>query len=309
MRLFGIEFGGESPDDESRRTRDEASRRAIQAGGLPPNAVERLQEAAGRRFFTSNLTPSELVLTHECGYEPKGQVMGTSVYNVGWQWTPGNVWGAQSQELETITAAHYEARHLALGRLRQEAKLLRADGVVGVRLQIRPFEGASGLLEFLALGTAVRRTDAPPSGQEPFLSDLSGADHWALREAGYRPVGFCLGNCTWYQVGDLQTQNAQAGGWLGGSWQNQELVGYTHAMYQARHLAVSRMAAEAQAAGGEGIVGVTLHPEIEERHVERGENQNARRDLVVTFNAVGTAVVRDTAAPPSARPLSIVRLR
>lgn len=307
MRLFGIDLGGD-PDDAARRKRAEASQRAIQAGGLPLDAVDRLKEAAREDFFTSNLTPGELLLTHECGFSPLGQVMGSSVYNVGYQWTPG-AWTFGSGELQVLTAAHYEARHLALGRLRQEARLLGADGVVGVRLEMRDFEWGSGLLEFVALGTAVRRTGTPPSVHEPFLSDLSGADHWALREAGYRPVGFCLGNCTWYQVGDRQTQQAQVGGFFGGSWQNQELVGYTQALYNARHLAMSRMSAEAQAVGAEGIVGVELWPKIEERHVEQGENSPARRDLLVSFTAIGTAVAPDHAPAPTARPLTIVPLR
>ena len=305
MRLFG--FGGD-PDDDAKRARAEASQRAVQAGGLPLDAVERLKEAAGRDFFTSNLTAGELMLTHECGFDPKGQVMGSSVYNVGWQYTPGS-WYPASQELEVVTAAYYEARHLALGRLGQEAKLLGADGVVGVRLEIRDFEAGSGLLEYVALGTAVRRSGAPPNQGEPFLSDLSGADHWALREAGYKPVGFCTGNCTWYQVGDYQTQNAQAGGWMGGAWQNQELVGYTQGLYDARHLAMRRMAAEAQAVGAEGIVGVRLYPSIEGRDVERGENQPARRDLLIHFTAIGTAVARDGAAAPASRTLTVVPLR
>ena len=306
MKLFGIDLGGGDERDDAQRARDEASLQAVQAGGLPLDAVDRLQEAASKRFFTSNLTASELLLTLECGFEPKGQVMGSSVYNLGYQWTPG-VWGYGSGELEVMTAAHYQARHLALGRLRQEAKLLAADGVVGVRLDVRNFEAGSGMLEFVALGTAVRRKGAPPAA-EPFLSDLSGADHWTLREAGYKPVGFCLGNCTWYQVGDWQTQNAQGGGWFGGQWQNQELVGYTQALYNARHLAMSRMAAEAQAVGAEGLVGVSLSPHIEEREVERGENTPPRRDLVVHFTALGTAVARD-AAHPTDKPLTMISLR
>ncbi len=308
MRLFGIDLGGGDQRDDAQRARDEASERAVRAGGLPLNAVDRLQKAAKSRFFTSNLTASELLLTHECGFEPKGQVMGSSVYNVGYQWTPG-AWNAASGELEVMTAAHYQARHLALGRLRQETRLLQADGVVGVRLDIRNFEAGGGMLEFIAIGTAVRRANAPPYPGEPFLSDLSGADHWTLRESGYKPVGFCLGNCTWYQVGDWQTQQAQVGGFFGGSWQNQELVGYTQALYNARHLAMSRMAAEAKAVGAEGIVGVTLRPEIEERHVEQGENTPARRDLLVSFTAIGTAVARDATAPPVERPLTMMMLR
>ena len=303
MRLFG----GNDGNDEARE-RDRASQAAIQAGGLPLNAVDRLRNAAREDFFTSNLSASELLLTRERGYEPLGQVMGSSVYNVGWQWTPG-VWNVASGEMETLTAAHYHARHLALGRLSQEAKLLGADGVVGVRLEMGDFEWGQGLLEFVALGTAVRKRNTPPGHGEPFVSALSGADHWALREAGSRPVGFCLGNCTWYQVGDYQTQSAQMGGFFGGSWQNQELVGYTQAVYTARSAAMMRMRAEAAAVGGEGIVGVALHPEIHERSVGQGENRPERRDLVATFTAIGTAVVRETNAPEARPPLTVVRLR
>ena len=305
MRLFG--FGG-SEEENAARERDRASQAAIVGGGLPLNAVDRLREAAREDFFTSNLSAGELLLTHECGYRPVGQVMGSSVYNVGWQWTPGT-WNTESGEMTTLTAAHYEVRHLALGRLAQEAKLLGADGVVGVRLDMGDFEWGAGLLEFVALGTAVRREGAPPTHGEPFVSALSGADHWALRESGYRPVGFCLGNCTWYQVGDRQTQSAQVGGFFGGSWQNQELIGYTQALYTARAAAMTRMRAEADAVGAEGIVGVTLRPEIEKRHVEQNQNQAARQDLVVSFTAFGTAVARETDASERKSPLTIVRLR
>src|SRR5690242_7213296 len=128
MRLFG--FGDDGKNDAARE-RNEASRRSIQAGGLPLNAMDRLKEASREDFFTSNLSPAELILTHECGYDPVGQVMGSSVYNVGWQSVPMG-WNWASGELEVVTAAHYHARHLALGRLSQEAKLLGADGVVGV---------------------------------------------------------------------------------------------------------------------------------------------------------------------------------
>lgn len=309
MKLFG--FGSGDGPDEAEKQRAAASLRAVEAGGLPLNAVDRLQEIAGKPFFTSNFSVSELVLTRECGFKPVGQVMGSSVYNIGWQWTPASSgsWYPSSQELEVVTAAHYKARHLALNRLRQEAALLGADGVVGVRLDMGRFEQEAGMLEFVAIGTAVRRTDAPPTQGQPFLSDLSGQDHWALREAGYRPVGFCLGNCTWYQVASYHTQQAQVGGFFGGSWQNQELLDYTQAVYTARELAMQRMSHEARDVKAEGIVGVTLSPHIEQRHVEQGENRPSRRDLIVSFTAIGTAIAHDPNAAPAAAPLPMIRLR
>ena len=302
MRLFGNRGDSES---DAARERAEASQRSIQAGGLPLNAVDRLKEAAREDFFTSNLSPAELLLTHECGYDPLGQVMGSSVYNVGWQSIPMG-WSWASGELEVVTAAHYHARHLALGRLGQEAKLLGADGVVGVRLERGGFDWGTGMLEFIAIGTAVRRSGAPPSHGEPFVSALSGADHWALREAGYRPVGFCLGNCTWYQVASWATQRVQGGGLFGGGWNNQELTEYTQAVYAARSLAMSRMQAEAAAVGAEGIVGAFVETHTEIREVG---DKPPRPDLVASFTAIGTAVAREAQAPAPTKPLNIVLLK
>ena len=302
MKLFG--FGG-SDEDDAARERAEASMRSIQAGGLPISATERLKGAAREDFFTSNLSVNELLLTRECGFEPLGQVMGSSVYNVGWQYLPTG-WGVASGELSMITQAHYQARHLALGRLRQEAKLLGADGVVGVRLGRSGFDWGTGMLEFVAFGTAVRKTGTPPSHVEPFVSALSGADHWALREAGYRPVGFCLGNCTWYQVASYNTMQVQQGGLFGGGWRNQELVEYTQALYTSRELAMNRMEHEAAAVGADGIVGAFVEAHTEIREVG---DKPPRPDLVATFTAIGTAVVRESNPEPTKTPLNIVFLK
>ena len=111
---------------------------------LPPDAVARLQEQASRQgtprhFFTSDLSTNEMLLVQRAGYEPLGQVMGSSIYHMGFQWR-NFAWrnSARTQgaafELDVLTQAFYNARHLALGRLQQEAALLGASAVVGVRL-------------------------------------------------------------------------------------------------------------------------------------------------------------------------------
>jgi uncharacterized protein YbjQ (UPF0145 family) len=260
--------------------------RSLLSGGLPLNAMDRLQEQASRQgtpahLFSSDLSASELMLTAECGFVPLGQVMGSSVYNVGYQYMPTNSWWTASGELETITRAHYEARGLTFSRLRQEAKLLKADGVVGVRFYMREIEG--GMLEYIAIGTAVRRTDAPPIGpdHEPFVSNLSGQDHWMLRKDGYRPVGFCFGNCTWFQFADWRSQSAMGG------WWNSELTSVTSGLYAARELAMDRVEIEARAVGAEGVVGMKI-----ETHFERYEssNDNAPAGFIFHFTAFGTAV-------------------
>ncbi len=273
----------------------ERSLQIIEQGGLPPAATERLQENAARQgtpqhLFTSNLSPNELLLTHQCGYEPLGQVMGTTVYHVGWQWMPGQTWGyvdpmtglPPSQELDVLTEAYARARDLAFGRLRQEAALLRADGVVGVRFERISGNLPQGTFEFKAVGTAVRRRGSPPASGEVFLSNLNGQDHWALRKAGMDPVGFVFGNCSWYQVSSWRNQM------LGSSWVNRELPDFTQAIYNAREIALERMEVDARRLGSRGVVGVVIDPQVELYDVDQGNTH--RRDLIIQFTIYGTAI-------------------
>jgi len=80
-----------------------------------------------------------------------------------------------------------------------------------------------------------------------FTSDLSVSEYVLLGEAGFEPLGFVVGSSI-YHIG------IQVGRWS----QNQELQVLTQAMYNARELAMSRMQAEADHLGADGIVGVNL---------------------------------------------------
>ncbi len=157
-------------------TRDESgsedwaarSIQALESGGIPLAAQARLDDLRNRGggFFTSDLTTNEFLLVRRAGFRPLTQVMGSCFYNVGWQWMPGGMGYAsggfggyaegQTIELETQSAAWNDARRLAIGRLAEEAKRAGADAVVGVRLQRGGFDWAAGLIEFVAVGTAVR---------------------------------------------------------------------------------------------------------------------------------------------------------
>ena len=86
---------------------------------------------------------------------------------------------------------------------------------------------------------------ADPSGV--FTSDLSVSEYVLLGEAGFEPLGFVVGSSI-YHIG---IQVARWG-------QNQELGVLTQAMYSARELAMSRMVAEAEHLGADGVVGVQL---------------------------------------------------
>jgi uncharacterized protein YbjQ (UPF0145 family) len=97
-----------------------------------------------------------------------------------------------------------------------------------------------------------------------------------VREAGFRPLGLVLGSSI-YHVG------LPVGRWS----KNQELDTLSQAMYHARELAMTRMEAEADQLGADGIVGVRLEIEFKEFGTDLAE-----------FIAVGTAVKPTTAARP-----------
>ena len=101
-----------------------------------------------------------------------------------------------------------------------------------------------------------------------FTSDLSVAEFLLVEQAGFHPLGLALGTSI-YHVG------LQMGRWT----RSQELTTLTQAMYHARELAMSRMVAEAEQLGADGIVGVRLDFE-----------RKAFGSDLAEFLAIGTAV-------------------
>src|SRR5205085_125166 len=178
---------------ETAQLEQQASLEALARGGLPLSAEQRLREleAGEDALFASDLSVSEFALMHASGVTPIAQVMGSSIYHVGWQ-QQGSGWGWQaggvSQELSVLSEAWNEARSRAFGRLEQEARLVGADAVVGVQLQIGRHDWAAGAIEYVAIGTAVR-APGPSVGDRPALTDLSRQDYWKLQRAGYGPPG------------------------------------------------------------------------------------------------------------------------
>ena len=149
----------------------------------PEAASTRLAQTAGADpagVFTSDLSVSEYTLLGEAGFEPLGFVVGSSIYHVGLQVGRWN----RNQELQVLTQAMYNARELAMSRMRAEADHLGADGIVGVQLKLQMYAWGQDVLEFLATGTAVRAMEGTGAHRAPdgraFTSDLSGQDFFRL---------------------------------------------------------------------------------------------------------------------------------
>ncbi len=107
--------------------------------------------------FTSDLSGQDFWTLVQAGYAPLGLVMGTCVYHVAHQGMAqaiGTV--GQNTEMANFTQALYEARELAMERMQAEAESLDAEGIVGVQLIEKSHFWGSHVIEFLAVGTAVR---------------------------------------------------------------------------------------------------------------------------------------------------------
>ncbi len=244
--------------------------------GVSPEAVARLARGVGPQgVFTSDLSVKDFLLVRQAGFRPVGFVMGTSIYHIGFQ--AGN-WG-QNMELGTLSQAMYHARELAMMRMEAEAHALGADGIVGVELAVRLRAWGESIAEFIAIGTAVRAEQAPPTGSwhtnrnRPFTSALRANDFWTLLKAGYAPVGLTMGTCVYHVA------HQRLGQMFRNTGNNVEIPQFTQAVYDAREIAMARMYAEAQQLGAEGVVGFSLD-----------EYSHAWGHHAIEFFALGTAV-------------------
>jgi uncharacterized protein YbjQ (UPF0145 family) len=277
--------------------RDQESLERLAAGHIPLAAAERLAAltapggAAGA--FASDLSVSEFALLDSLGIKPLTLVMGSSIYQVGWQATYYNA----PTEIESLSRAYNESRRLALTRLLEETQLTGADAVVGVRIEQGSHDWSAGSVEFIAVGTAVRLPEALRSRHGPVLTDLGGQEFWRLCAAGIRPVGIAAHTSVHYVPATWQTARAIGGGMFGGgaSWYNQELGDFTQGVYDAREKAMSYVTSQASALGADGVIGVKLDEHTTTRRVARGGIECD--DLIVTFHVIGTAIREDPELP------------
>lgn len=110
------------------------------------------------QVVTSELTGEEIWNLARLGYAPVQLVMATSVYSLGLAAGIGTWVKSMSRgELPEVTALIYRARENCLELLRREAAALGAERVVGNKLRI--VELSPGLIEIMAIGTAIRKRE------------------------------------------------------------------------------------------------------------------------------------------------------
>jgi uncharacterized protein YbjQ (UPF0145 family) len=115
-----------------------------------------LPASADNNPVTSDLTGEELWAMTSLGYAPVKLLMSTSIYSLG---VVGGFMAAFKSftkgEISDLTTLIHDAREIAIDRLNSEADALGAEEVVGVKTYIA--EIGNGLVEFMAIGTAVKK--------------------------------------------------------------------------------------------------------------------------------------------------------
>jgi len=108
------------------------------------------------RPATSDLTCEETWNIVHLGYLPIRLVLGCSVYSIGFVGGIAAAFKSLARgEIDEQTKLIYEARENALHHISEDAAACGADDVVGIKTYVYALGG--GVIEFLAIGTAVKK--------------------------------------------------------------------------------------------------------------------------------------------------------
>jgi uncharacterized protein YbjQ (UPF0145 family) len=306
MPLFGRNRPP-APTDEERRAA-EVDLERIRQGGIPLGAEERLKRlaSASTPFFTSDLSAKEYALAQAGGLQPVAQVMGSAVVQHGWQtgayyWTTG--------EVPALSQPWNLARDRAFGRLRQEAELAGADGVIGIEISGGSLAGP-GSVELVVFGTAVRDTTLAAGDQRPIgMCTLSGQEVDKLRRIGAEVCGV-VGHTTVVavQLGMDSSWVMNSSGMFGGAGRmNVEIREIAGGVYEARRRAISEVEWQAKNVDANSIVISALRHTIEHREYEQAGYKY--HYFYVTMNVLGTAIRLGTREPhPAPLPVPMISI-
>lgn len=197
-------------------------------------------------MLMTGLSGNEIYCLALKGYGPGNIVVGNSVHSLGFvRGITSGLKTLSGGEIGSITQLIVDGRHAAISRLEAEAKEEDARGLTGVSSDLRKI---SNLMEFLAVGSAVKSGDHPG----PFFSTAcTGQDLYCQVDAGYDPRHFVIGNVA-YALG--------IGRGLSGGFKilarRGEVKEFSNMYNHTRHLALERLEAEAAERGCNAVVDI-----------------------------------------------------
>ena len=198
--------------------------------------------------FSSSADAQQLYCQIDSGFKPHSFVFGNVAYSIG---VGGNIGGAfrslKRGEVGQFTEIFDRTRHLALSRLKDEAKKAGANAVIGIQTSIMPFLGAQ---EMLMIGTASSHPALNEYLKDPVTSDMTNEELWNMVNIGFLPIGLVMGVSVYslgFTSGIASWMQSLAGG---------EVQGLTELLYEAREKALERIQIQAQKCNADEVVGV-----------------------------------------------------
>lgn len=274
-----------------------------------PAATDSAGPLAGAAWG-SLLSAQDFAAITSVGFEPVGHVLGAVVVHLGYvshgakcsaigSYASGtDLASASADSFNALLRKRYGVRRQALSRAIEECQALGGDGVVGVRLSIRPFP--AGGTEFSVMGTAIRaRTENRPAA--PFTSHLSPQEFARLLRSGWVPTALVFGISLGARHNDARTRTQARRKATG------EVRGFSQLVGETRRDARVQLEQAVAAQGADGLVAdeMTLH--IGERECPR---QEGNRDHVAEAAIMGTTIVTFGWSPGTGggAPLTMMRL-
>jgi uncharacterized protein YbjQ (UPF0145 family) len=236
------------------------------------SCVHREQANSDQVEFSSSADGQALYCQIDSGFTPRQFVFGNVAYSIG---ISGGIIGSLKSlargEIKEFSDIFNQTRHLALKRIKAEAREIGANAVVGIKTSILPF---AGMQEMVMIGTASNHAALPDSyRQDPITSDLTNEEMWNLIHEGYMPVQLVLGVSV-YSLGLVGGITSALKSFVKG-----EIRELTTLIYEAREEALKHIAADAQRCGADQVVGIKTYV----YNLGGG---------MIEFMAIGTAVKR-----------------
>jgi len=236
--------------------------------------------------FSTSADAQALYCQLDAGFTPRSFVFGNVAYSIG---VGGNVLGAlrglARGEVPQYTQIFDTTRHLALSRIKAEAKAYGANAVVGIETSIISLLGTQ---EMMMMGTASNHTLLSEYVDDPITSDLTNQELWNIVNIGYMPIRLVMGVSV-YSLGLTSGIGSALKSFVGG-----EVHTLTDLLYEAREKALERIQTDAQRCNADKVVGVKT------RIYDLGGG-------LVEFMVIGTAVkkiasltTRTATLPPQA---------
>lgn len=290
--------------------------------GLPPTARRRIADARRSGTWSSALSTGEFAAIRSVGFEPVGQAMGSTVYQVG---RAGRYWGyydclylgagftmstapgpvalsGDGAPAAGLVRVYDDARRTALSRLAAECTALGGDGVVAAELTIAPFPSQPNCLEFKVIGTAVRaRGDV--RAPHPFTCHLDGQGFAKLVSAGWVPVELLVGMSIGVRHDDFATRSQAF------SWNNTEVGAWSELVGDVRADARHQLEIQGVRRGGDGVILASGDLRIwRESCVRASRSGTEGEDHVAEATMIGTTVARFDAGTPGPPTLAVMPL-